>query len=144
MPMAAPIIPSMIMITTKIIIATMLISNAFSQPQSKKCFTSAKKIISIIIEPSKEPIVPVKSQPIASLITTPIATVHIASVNFALCFPTSILPDSHKTGERMTTLMIMLMMKPSMSIFSPKTEFSISVKNFAIPKQHTKQIHVTH
>lgn len=53
-----PINPSITAIIIKIISATMLISNAFSHPQSKKCFTNPKIIISIIkdtmIPPSKK------------------------------------------------------------------------------------------
>jgi hypothetical protein len=54
--MTIPIIDSSTVIAMNMSTATMLMANAFSHPQSKKCFTKASQITSIMIEA----IIPVK------------------------------------------------------------------------------------
>lgn len=99
-----PRIPSTMTIAMKISTATMDIANAFSHPQSKKCFTRASQIISCIIEARN----PVKNAPNTAPTTVPIAIVASESVNLAFSFPTSVLPESHKTGESMMIFKMIL------------------------------------
>ncbi len=94
---ANPISASRTAITAKIIIATMEIASAFNHPQSKKCFTKASQIISWIKEASQPH--PAKKAPKSVPITVPKITIQMASVNFALSFPASALPESQKTGD---------------------------------------------
>jgi len=87
---AIPIKASMATITTKIITANMLITNAFSHPQSKKCFTRASHSISRIMAA----MMPEKKAPKNVPTTVPRMTIQMASVNFAFSFPTIALPDN--------------------------------------------------
>jgi len=106
---ANPNIASTNAITTKIITARIEIARAFSHPQSKKRLTSASQIINWIMEAMK----PLKSDPKNAPMTVPRITIHMASVNFALSFPESALPESHNTGDSIMTLIITWMTNKS-------------------------------
>ena len=104
----------MMTITTKKMTANTDMTRAFSQPQSKKCFTNASQTTNRIKEDnsqrnkvskkrkgvnkaSRSTRNKSKNVPI-SVPTTIIAT---ASENFAFSLPASALPASHKTGDKM-------------------------------------------
>lgn len=103
-----PINASTNAIATKITAAMMLIANAFSHPQSKKCFTNARIITNII----REEMIPSKKKPKIELITVPSTTIHIASVTFAFCPPTNILPEIQSDGASTTMLTTILTISP--------------------------------
>jgi hypothetical protein len=84
------------------IIATIDITNAFNQPQSKKCFTVRSHIINCAINERK----PLVYAPTVTPIIVPSNTINIESVNFAFFLPTNALPESQRDGEIMMILMM--------------------------------------
>ena len=115
---ASPNIPRIIISITNTTTATMLIMNAFSHPQSKKCLIKPSQRIKIIIEA----IIPEKNALKTPPITVPRTTIHKASINLALLAPTRSLPAIQSTGVNTKTLTIMLTNKIS--------RFNVIVKSF--------------
>ncbi len=97
-------IASIAAIAAKIITATIEMASAFSHPVSKKYFTNASQIISWMMETMK----PIKTAPKSEPTTVPMATIQMASVNFAFSVPTNHLPDSQRTGDSRMVFTIML------------------------------------
>jgi len=106
---ANPTIANTKAITAKMIIAMIEMASAASHPQSKKCFTSASQSISWMIKA----IMPEKRAPKSVPITVPRTIIQIASVNFALSFPTIDLPDSQRKGDRIMVFIITCMASAS-------------------------------
>lgn len=79
---------------TKTITETTAIANAFSHPQSKKCFINASQTTNIIIADIKLP----AKAPTTAPIIVPRTTIQMASVNFALSLPANALPTSQSIG----------------------------------------------
>lgn len=95
--------PNTMTIATNTMIANMDMASAFSQPQSKKCFTIKSQIISWMMAAIK----PVNKAPKKVPTKVPTMTIQMASVNFAFSFPTRALPESQRTGESIIVLTIM-------------------------------------
>lgn len=116
---AMPIKVSNTAMAAKMRTTIMLIANAFSHPQSKKCFTSPNQTNSIIIDAMK----PVKKKPKTAPRTAPRSTIQRASVNFALSLPTKSLPEIQRTGDSKTMLTIACISRASkliaMTFFLP-------------------------
>ena len=101
-PIPIPIIASIATIIMKTMTAITAIANAFNHPQSKKCFINASQTMNIIIADIKLP----TRAPTTAPMIVPITTIQMASVNFALSFPTNALPTSQSIGA--TTIMPMM------------------------------------
>ena len=98
------IIPRTKVMTAKTMTATMLIINAFSHPQSKKCLIKPSHIISNIIDAIIPEIKALKTAPI----TVPRITIHKESMILAFEPPTRIRPAIHRTGVSTRIFTIML------------------------------------
>ena len=98
-PIPMPMIASITTMIMKTMTAITAITNAFSQPQSKKCLINASQTINIIIADIKLP----RKAPTIAPMTVPKTTIQIASVLFAFCPPTNALPTSQRIGA--TTIM---------------------------------------
>lgn len=99
---ANPISPSIKAIAANMMIANRVIASAFSHPQSKKCLIMRSQSISWMTAATKPVNIAPKSEPT----TVPTTIIQMASVNFAFSFPTSALPASQRTGERIMTFTI--------------------------------------
>lgn len=104
-----PMIANIATITAKMITATIEIASAFSHPVSKKYFTVASQSNSWMMEA----LIPVKKAPKSVPTTVPSMTIQMASVNFALSFPTIALPDSQRTGDSIIVFTIMFIASTS-------------------------------
>ncbi len=119
-PISTKMKPMIIQRIIAIITATRLMANALSQPQSKKCFTSASQMISrtryeingaiscrkadwavmeVIVPSSKFS----KAKFMKKNTTVPVMTIQSASVNLAFCLPAMNRPESQSAGTTMIT-----------------------------------------
>jgi hypothetical protein len=96
---ANPMMASTVTMIMKITTAMITMANALNHPQSKKCLINASQMMNMM----SAPIEPPTKAPTTVPITIPKTTIHSASVNLALSFPASAIPDNQRTGATIIT-----------------------------------------
>jgi len=101
--------------------ANMEIASAFSQLVSKKRFTSASHIISMLMEE----MISANNTPKIVPITAPMMAIKAAFLNWAFSFPTIDLPDTHRNSVTKIILAIKLITSESKAMVNTITLFII-------------------